>query len=372
MGYALATLWHDRSRYLPGVLAVAFSAVLIALQCGLLLGLFSITSIPIDRSKADIWVGSKEVLSVDLGQRIPESFVARLGLEGVEPPEIYIQSFAYWTKPDGGSELCIVLGSRLNENSIGAIDELTPDLRTKLTEPGAIVVDRSELGRLNIKGVGDTAEISGRRVHVVGLVDGLKSLAGPFVLCNVNTARHVTRIQPDQTVYLLAKCPDPNRAREVVDYLREHYREDMSAFTAREFSWQSRKHWLLKTKGGIAIGYCALLGLIVGAVVTSQTLYAATMASAREYGILLALGIPRLRIAATVMAQAMWVGILGVICAYPAVQLLAQAAELTGTKVLLPWELLGAAAGITLVMALGSGLFALRSIRQIEPVNLLR
>ena len=68
MNYALATLWHDRSRYLPGVLAVTFSAVLMALQCGLLLGLFSITSIPIDHTRADVWVGSPQVLSIDLGR----------------------------------------------------------------------------------------------------------------------------------------------------------------------------------------------------------------------------------------------------------------------------------------------------------------
>ena len=40
MSYALATLWYERQRFLPGVLAVGFSALLIALQCGLLLGLF--------------------------------------------------------------------------------------------------------------------------------------------------------------------------------------------------------------------------------------------------------------------------------------------------------------------------------------------
>ena len=50
MAYTLSTLWYERQRYLPGVLAVAFSALLIALQCGLLLGLFSITSIPVDRN----------------------------------------------------------------------------------------------------------------------------------------------------------------------------------------------------------------------------------------------------------------------------------------------------------------------------------
>ena len=30
MSYSLATLWHERQRFLPGVLAVAFSALLIA------------------------------------------------------------------------------------------------------------------------------------------------------------------------------------------------------------------------------------------------------------------------------------------------------------------------------------------------------
>ena len=50
MRYSLAILWHERQRFLPAVLAVAFSALLIALQCGLLLGIFSITSLVVDSS----------------------------------------------------------------------------------------------------------------------------------------------------------------------------------------------------------------------------------------------------------------------------------------------------------------------------------
>src|SRR5438477_11828430 len=120
MNYALATLWHDRQRYLPGILAVTFSAVLIALQCGLLLGLFSITSIPVDHTRADIWIGSPAVLSVDLGRSIPEHYMSRLASEpGVLPPEVFIQGFAYWIKPDGGSELCLVMGSRLEDGAAG-------------------------------------------------------------------------------------------------------------------------------------------------------------------------------------------------------------------------------------------------------------
>src|SRR5438552_6643245 len=173
MSYALATLWYERQRFLPGVLAVAFSALLIALQCGLLLGLFSITSIPIDHSHADIWVGNPDVLSVDLGRPIPQSWLARVAMQPeVEEAEVFLQGFSYWGNPAGGTELCCIIGTRLTGETLGALTELTPALRDRLAEPGAVVVDESELDRLGIKAVGDFAEITGRRVRVVGLVKG--------------------------------------------------------------------------------------------------------------------------------------------------------------------------------------------------------
>jgi putative ABC transport system permease protein len=371
MSYSLATLWYDRQRYLPGVLAVAFSALLIALQCGLLMGLFSITSIPIDYTHAHIWMGAPRVLSVDLGERIREGYLARVASQPeVAQCEIYLQGFAYWAKPGGGTELCMVIGSRLGDNALGHVEQLTPDLRAKLTEPGAIVVDESDLGRLGIPGVGATAEVSGHRVRVVGLTRGLKSLAGPYVFCSLNTARPLIRALPDQTTYVLARCHDAAEAPAVVGRLNRY--GTVAAFTSDDFSFRSRMHWLTKTKAGIALGYAAALGLLVGAVVTSQTLYAATAASLREYAVLRALGIPRWRMAMLVVAQSFWVGIIGVVLAVPAVYLLAWGADELGVRVLLPWWLLVSAAGVTLTMALLSGLAALRSLRLVEPATLLR
>ena len=89
--YTLTTLWHDRQRFLPGVLAVTFSAALINLQCGLLLGLFSTTSIPIDHSDADIWMSAPGVLSVDLGRPISRANLSRMAsYAAVEAPEIML------------------------------------------------------------------------------------------------------------------------------------------------------------------------------------------------------------------------------------------------------------------------------------------
>jgi putative ABC transport system permease protein len=377
MNYSLATLWHERPRFLPGIGAVAFSAVLIALQCGLLLGLFKITSIPVDHSNADVWVGSNQVLSVDLGRPIALEKQSRVASDPrVQTVEPYYQAFASWIKPDGGSELVILIGTSLERDSLGAVNQLSQEMRDALTEPFAIVIDESEKKRLGVTGVGDHAEINKLRVRIVGETKGLKSLAGPFVFCSRDTARLLLRNMTPRghVTYFLVRCHHPEDAEPLVEQLNKDYgeRHDMTVMTKDQFSMRSRTHWLLKTKAGIALGYTALLGLLVGMVVTSQTLYAATTASAKEYAILLAMGIPRRKVTATVLVQSFWVGLFGIVLAYPLVHGLAWLGTFLGVVIPLPWELLAVAAVVTLVMSLIAGLVALRSVRQIEPMSLLR
>src|SRR6185369_5160159 len=176
MPYSLTTLWHDRQRFLPGVLAVAFSALLISLQFGLLLGLFSITSLPIDRARADIWMCAHGVQAVDLGEPIHGSHVARLAKydNDIERAEELLLGFAYWAKPTGGRELCLVIGSHLDQDSLGAIENLEDSMRGKLYESDTVVVDESDMKKLGIRAVGDTVEITNHRVRIVGTTHKVK------------------------------------------------------------------------------------------------------------------------------------------------------------------------------------------------------
>ena len=207
MSYALTILWYERRRFLPAVVAVAFSALLVALQCGLLLGMFAFASLPVDHTQADVWVGGRGAFSVDRGYPIPDRYLTRLaGQPEVERCEVYVQGFTYWNKPDGGAELAMVIGSRLTDDALGAIGELTPELRGRLAEPGAVVVDESEMGRLGVRGAGDRAEVGGRRVRVVGVVRAVKSLWGAYVFCSVPTARALLGLAPGQTTWLLGRC----------------------------------------------------------------------------------------------------------------------------------------------------------------------
>src|SRR6185503_15233456 len=172
---------------------------------------------------------------------IPNSYITRVaGLPGVGMPEQYIANFANFTKPVGGTELCFLLGSDLDDGAAGAAIVLTKEQRIALTMPYAIIVDESDWKRLELHQLetGNKPKINGHEVTVVGTVKGLKSLAAPWVFCSLHTARQLMGflLPPDHVTYLLARCDSRERAKEVAAQLREEYGKDMIAYTAEEFS----------------------------------------------------------------------------------------------------------------------------------------
>jgi putative ABC transport system permease protein len=377
MPYSLAILWRDRNRFLPAVLAVAFSAVLIAVQCGLVLGLLICTSVPIDHARADIWVLTSDAASLPQTYPIPEEWRLRLA----EQPEIdrtegYLLGAGNWHKPDRGSgELCFIIGSRLDADSLGVIGAIPPEVRARLTEPGTVVVDEWDLENLGLRrGVDQAAELNSLAVRVVGTVRGFQGHNFIYVFCSLETAR---RLLPpfgqrrDLTMCVLARCRNPADAPAVVQRLRTRY-PDMGVYTRGELARRVQIYWLFRSTGGTVMLCTIVLAVLVGLVVTSQTLYAAVLASLREYAVLDALGIRRLRLAGLVMAQSFWIGALGIVLALPVTLALSWSAVLIRTRVLLPGVLLLATTGLTMGMALLSGLSALRPLRQVEPATLLR
>ena len=378
MTYALSTIWYERQRFLPAIMAVSFSAILIAVQCGVMIGLLSTISLPVDKASADLWVGYPGVRSVDLGRPIPDHYAGRVEAQPevlrVEPA---ILGFSLWTRVTSRDapatpEVITVVGTRLEPGSLGAVEYLRdhPDLMARLREPNSVVADRSDLGRLGIKGAGEQAEVFGNRIKVVGLVEGYRSIGGPYLFCSVETARKLVRDPPNGVTYHLARTRTPADAKIVAARLKSY--PQMSAFTTDELSLRSRIYWLTTTKAGIAVGFTALLGLLVGAVVTSQTLYAATAASQREYATMRAMGIPSWRLQLAVLEQSLWVGLFGIATAAPMTLVIVEVANRLGTQVALHPLVILAAAGVTLAMALGSGLMALRSIQGVDPAHNMR
>ncbi len=375
--YSLRMLWRDRRRFLPALLAVALSAVLIAVQGGLVMGLVRTTSAPIDYSAADVWVLPLDAPSLHQTSVFPLDWQARLDLQPeLARSESYRTVMGRWHLPGHGhTELCMVIGVRLDEDSVGALKILTPQLRAALAEPGAVVIDGWELAPLGLQGTCyEAGEVNGVPVRLVGTLQGFHGFSFVYVFCSQETFRLLAPQfveHPELATCLVARCHDPRDADAVVARLRHDY-PDMGVYSSAELSHQVRMYWLLRSRGGMVLLCTMVLALLVGLAVTSETLCAAVLAQEEEFAVLEALGVPRRHAAGLVLAQSFWLGIGGIAVALPATVLLARAALEVRTHVVLSSEVLGVTAGLTLVMAVLSGLLSLRPLRHLEPAKLLR
>jgi putative ABC transport system permease protein len=374
--YALKIVVREPGRFLPAVLAITFSAVLVSMQSGMLLGFLQVSSRPIERIGADLWVGSRDLPALGFSHAIEEAWYARIASQPeVEAVEPYVYGITMWHRADGALEQCYIVGTRLNEGAIGALHDLTPSQRAQLSRVGAVGLyepDRKLLGLKQREGA--VGEIAGHRVEVAAIIEGPSKSSGlmPGLVCSLRTAhRLLPGLRTDQTTYLIARCHNKADAERVAARLSVRY-PDMAVFTREQMSNKTQMYWLTKTRAGLVLSFSAILGLLVGAVITSQTFYSATASSWRELAVLRALGIPQRHVVGMLLSQALVVGLAGILAALPITLALIEIGIWFNVQAQLPIWLVVCVSVVTLGTAMLAGLAALRSLQLVEPGSLLR
>jgi putative ABC transport system permease protein len=372
---ARSSLIHEWRRYLAAVLAVSFAGLLLVIQMALLLGLFGSVSVMIEQSKAELWIGYRNTQSVDLGRDLPPgSDLQAWQHPAVTSVEPFHLGFGDWRGDDGIAISATINAIDTRPGALALAKLLTPEERKLLDEPDAVIIDQADQKKLGAA-VGSMAEINGKRVRVVSLVHGIRAIGGVNVLASFNTAR---RIDPgfitgnETTYYLLGLKPDNDPANVAKELNDRHPFKRYSVWRARDFSVQSQMYWLLESGAGTGAGVATLLGLIVGIVITSQTLSASVLASIKEFASLRALGVSQISLRHIVLEQAFWIGLAGL--AFTAVLTIGAAwmGHVAAIAMKFPWWLIGGSAGIILAIALGSGWYALSTLYKADPATLLR
>ncbi|CAN5425060.1 FtsX-like permease family protein [soil metagenome] len=371
---ALKTLLFDWRRFAPAAVAVGFSGLLVLLQAGLILGVFSLASVYVTQSSADLWVGFPGVQSIDLGR--PISGITELLLRS-DPRVAQVEPFYWgsgeWRTNRHGMVNVYIVGVDPAADAMVLSAALPADLRAALAEPDAVLVDRADLDKLETR-VGGLAEINGLRVRVVGVTEGLRALGGVNVIASPATA---ARLDPsvrngESAAYFTARLVDPTQARAVVADLREVGRQrGFEVMTRQAFADRSVRYWLAESGAGVAFVFGSVVALLVAVIVTSQTLAAAVAASLKDYAALRALGFTLGALRAIVLAQTAWIAAAGVVLASALTIVLAALARLKATPLILTPAMAAGAAGLVLLVALGSGLWALRRVARADPAALL-
>ena len=369
---AIRNLLHDRVRLAVTLTGIVFSVVLVAVQTGLFLGFTTTTSNVIDNSGADFWVTSKGVKYLEVGVPFSEKklYHAR-AVEGVQEAEKYIVRFGSWKRPDGANESCEVVGFDPDTTLGGPwhIDEGdVHDLKLQDT----VMIDRFYAGKLGVTHLGQSLEIRGVRARVVGFTSGIRTFTtSPLVFTSYKNALRYTDVGTDQASYLLIKAK-PGAGRERLRASLLSRLSDVDVLTTAEFGSKTTRYWMFGTGAGVTVIMAAVLGLLVGVVVVTQTIYAATIDHIREFGTLKAMGATNGYIYRVILQQATVSAVIGYAVGIALAIAVEMSSRSSGANIVLPPSIRAGLFGTTLVMCMSAAMVSIHKATTIDPAMVFK
>ncbi len=369
---ARRNLLHDRTRFLVTVAGIAFAMVLVIVQLGLFLGFTETTSGVIAHSSADLWVMARGVQYFEVGFPVAERKLYQiLSDSGVASAGKCIVQFAMWKRPDGarknieviGFDPRVGLGGPWNVSQ-GSVDDLNQE--------NTVLIDEFYREELGVGQIGDTAEINGVRARVAGFTRGIRSFTTtPFVFTSFKNALNYTRSRADQTVFILVRAA----AGADVQSLRRRVAArvpDLDVYSRQEFARRTRNYWLFTTGAGIALLVAAMLGLVVGAVVVAQTIYAITIDHQRDYGTLKAIGASNRFVCGVILKQAALSAVSGYAVGMAIALAIVALSRSWGAVVRVPWELALAMFVLALLMCCSASVISIHKVLRMEPAAVFK
>lgn len=373
---ARATLLHDWRRFLPAILSVAFSGVLMLVQLGLLSGMFATVTVLVDSIPAQIWVTAPATQSVDDTAEIPASLAALVDASSdISGSDVLSLHDADWRAPDGTRTAVTLVALATAPGALVCPGPLRARGCALLAAPGSVVIDRSEADKLGAT-PGVSAEIDGHRVRVVAATTGMRSIGTTYVFTSRQTFGQLVDDDPRarlQTSFVLGQLGAGREAVPASRALQGLLRTDAArVWTQADLSRASRTFWLRESGVGAGFLFSTALGVLIAIVITSQCMRGVIIAQLREYATFRAIGVPARRLAAVVVEQSAWIGAVGAVLMWYLVLGVSFIAQRCDVPFSLSLNAYALATCVGLFTAIVSGTMALRELYRLEPAELLR
>lgn len=399
-------LLEDIPRLLVAQAGIMFAVSLVTIQTGIFNGFSRSAAKLIDNSQADIWVASKSMVYLDLTLPIPQAHVVLAQeVAGVERAEALIARGSVWRHASNEIAPVRVIGFDPN-GQLFVPTNITQGSVSALKEPYTVMVDVTNLDALKVRKIGDVAEVGTLPARLVGFTQRNRSIASNAYMftslesanaylnsgqtsslsCRLQSGSRAiqctnTYEKPDPTstsvprplaasdpiTYVLIQAK-PGQDLEVLKQRLEATLPDTRAYTRAEMIEMTQNYWQKRTGIGFLLGLGAAVGIIVGAIVVGQILYSSVSDHIKEFGTLKAMGASDWVIYCAIIEQALWMAILGYI---PSMVLCLGVVAWTfasqGITILITPATAIAAFGITVIMCVGSAIFAIQKVTRVDP-----
>lgn len=370
---ALSSLAHDRGKLLASLAGVAFAATLVFAQVGLYAGFLDGSSAIVRYVGGDVWVMARGTQVVDNGERLS---AGSREIAAAHPCVLRVRglvlSFQTLRKPSGAVDAVQVVGYEPDERNLVPW-AMARGLPQDLHGPLRVAIDRLDLGKLAIDGdpIGAELGVGGQTVQVAAVTDGIRAFTlAPYVFAELETARRLALLGSDQSIFWVLDLARPECAADVIAAVGRH--PDLDAHPTAEFSRMTEDYWVAGSGAGTALGFSALLGLVVGVVIVGQTLYAVTKEHLRELATLKAIGASPLELVGFVGWQAAFLAVigggLGLVMAFA----VKSAAVDVGLTIVLSGPVLALGIGAVVAMCAVASLGSVRAVLAVQAAEVFK
>ncbi|CAG0934944.1 putative ABC transporter permease [Thermoflexales bacterium] len=300
---AFRNLFQNKVRLIISVGGVALALLLSLSLDAILEGIQRQVTTYIDQSGADIFVAQAGVRNMHMASSwLPASMVGKVrGVPGVESvtPILYVTNVieASDNAPYMALNLAYIIGLPPNATAGGP-----PRIAEGVSIPakGEAIIDRAVAAKSGVV-LGDKIKILGEELTLAGLSESMTTFTGSIAFISKKDFDRI-RGETGAVSFILVKVELGESPAEVARRI-ENQVDKVTAEPRTGFAAQERK--VVQDMSTDIVTIMNLIGFVIGLAVMALTVYTATLARRKEYGVLKALGARSAHLYRAVLAQAL-------------------------------------------------------------------
>lgn len=363
-------LKYDKAKSIGTMVGITLSVFLVGQQSGVFLFLTNSIINIVNSNKQYIWIVDESTTDankiVPLDVRIGRQAASIVGVKRVHEVVISAGSVKRLNGKTAGLSLIGVQAP-----AYVGMWNLEPGTQPSLLlNEGALFMDIFSENLNDVK-IGETFELNGQRVYKAGQTRGTQGLGIDYAFTTIERARSLTGFSPNKVSFFLVEAQPGVDPAQVVARINGAI-SGVRAWTGEAFAESTFTQAVVSGGFAATFGFLIVFAIFAGFVIIGLTLYSAANERIQDYGTLKAIGATNGYISRLILLQAMILAVLGYAIGRIFVEGFRLLLQSIGSNFSFsPWLEVGFIT-VTLFIALGGSLFAIRRITSLEPASVFR
>lgn len=364
---ALRNLIQNKTRLLVSVAGLGLALALVLFFAAVFDGAMSRLTVYIDRAGADVWVSQDGVRTMHMSaSALPASATDQVKQVQDVQAAVPILYATDMIQAKGKEYIAYIFGVPDNA-SLGRPPNVVDG--AAMPGPGEIIIDHAIAAQAGLR-VGDEVTVLGQQLKIAGLTSDTSSIVSSVSVVRLDDFAKA-RGGGDVISFVLVKVSQGESPAAVASRISDSV-SGVTVQTRRQFAAQERK--LVRDMSADIITIMNTAGFLTGLAVVALTVYIATIARRKEYGVLKAIGVRNRSLYGIVLAQALLSVAMGLVAAVTITLLLSGLIPRLDESMVLAVSA-ASLLRVTVVSVLLAGIAALLPARQLaglEPVAIIR